>query len=146
MIIEINKNNIDLINNSFISKEYILNELENNPFAKILILKENDEIVAYVYYSDIYERAEINQIEVNKIHRNCWKGNFLLNYMINLLKKNITLEVKEDNYSAIKLYEKNKFEKKAIRKGYYNGIDGILYESKNEKDSSKWGSFYVIIS
>ena len=136
MIIEINKNNIDLINNSFISKEYILNELENNPFAKILILKENDEIVAYVYYSDIYERAEINQIEVNKIHRNCGKGNFLLNYMINLLKKNITLEVKEDNYSAIKLYEKNKFEKKAFRKGYYNGIDGILYERKNEKDSS----------
>ena len=136
MIIEINKNNIDLINNSFISKEYILNELENNPFAKILILKENDEIVAYIYYSDIYERAEINQIEVNKIHRNCGKGNFLLNYMINLLKKNITLEVKEDNYSSIKLYEKNKFEKKAIRKGYYNGIDGILYERKNEKDSS----------
>ena len=136
MIIEINKNNIDLINNSFISKEYILNELENNPFAKILILKENDEIAAYVYYSDIYERAEINQIEVNKIHRNCGKGNFLLNYMIKLLKKNITLEVKEDNYSAIKLYEKNKFEKKAIRKGYYNGIDGILYERKNEKDSS----------
>ena len=136
MIIEINKNNIDLINNSFISKEYILNELENNPFAKILILKENDEIVAYIYYSDIYERAEINQIEVNKIHRNYGKGNFLLNYMINMLKKNITLEVKEDNYSAIKLYEKNKFEKKAIRKGYYNGIDGILYERKNEKDSS----------
>ena len=119
MIIEINKNNIDLINNSFISKEYILNELENNPFAKILILKENDEIVAYVYYSDIYERAEINQIEVNKIHRNCGKGNFLLNYMINLLKKNITLEVKEDNYSAIKLYEKNKFEKK---EGFYQRL------------------------
>lgn len=136
MIIEINKNNIDLINNSFISKEYILNELENNPFAKILILKENNEVIAYIYYSDIYERAEINQIEVSKTHRNCGKGNFLLNYMINLLKKNITLEVKEDNYSAIKLYEKNKFEKKAIRKGYYNGIDGILYERKYEKDTS----------
>ncbi len=136
MIIEINKNNIDLINNSFISKEYILNELENNPFAKILILKENNEVIAYIYYSDIYERVEINQIEVSKTHRNCGKGNFLLNYMINLLKKNITLEVKEDNYSAIKLYEKNKFEKKAIRKGYYNGIDGILYERKYEKDTS----------
>lgn len=136
MIIEINKNNIDLINNSFISKKYILNELENNPFAKILILKENNEVIAYIYYSDIYERAEINQIEVSKTHRNCGKGNFLLNYMINLLKKDITLEVKEDNYSAIKLYEKNKFEKKAIRKGYYNGIDGILYERKYEKDSS----------
>lgn len=136
MIIEINKNNIDLINNSFISKEYILNELENNPFAKILILKENNEVIAYIYYSNIYERAEINQIEVSKTHRNCGKGNFLLNYMINLLKKDITLEVKEDNYSAIKLYEKNKFEKKAIRKGYYNGIDGILYERKYEKDTS----------
>ena len=130
MIIELDLNNIDQFDLNILSKEEIIQEFKSNPFSKYLIYVEKDKILGYIYYSDIYERAEINQIEVNKIHRNCGKGNFLLNYMINLLKKNITLEVKEDNYSAIKLYEKNKFEKKAIRKGYYNGIDGILYERK----------------
>ena len=42
--------------------------------------------------------------------------------------KSITLEVREDNLYAIKLYEKFGFIKKAIRKGYYQGIDGILME------------------
>ena len=49
------------------------------------------------------------------------------------MDKSITLEVKIDNFPAIHLYEKYGFEKKAIRKGYYNGIDGILMERNNEK-------------
>ena len=133
MIIEINKDNISLLDNSFINKDEIINELDSNPFAKIIILEENDEVIGYLYYSDIYERAEINQFEINLIHRNCGKGNFLLQKMIESVEKDITLEVKEDNYPAISLYEKNGFERKAIRKGYYNGIDGILMERKYEK-------------
>ena len=125
--------NLDELDNSFISKEYFEKELSNNPFGKVLILKEDNEIIGYIYYSDIYERAEINQFEINSIHRNCGKGNLLLKELINKLQKDITLEVKEDNYSAIKVYEKNGFIKKAIRKGYYNGIDGILMERKYDK-------------
>ena len=125
--------NLDELDNSFISKEYIEKELSNNPFGKVLIIKEHNEIIGYIYYSDIYERAEINQFEINSIHRNCGKGNLLLKELINKLQKDITLEVKEDNYSAIKVYEKNGFIKKAIRKGYYNGIDGILMERKYDK-------------
>lgn len=128
MILEITKDNINELVNSFISKEYLINEINNNPFAKILILKEADEIIGYIYYSDIYERAEINQFEINSFHRNCGKGNFLLKKMIQAVEKDITLEVKEDNYPAIALYEKNGFIKKAIRKGYYQGVDGILME------------------
>ena len=127
--------NLDELDNSFISKEYIKEELSNNPFGKVLVLKE-DEIIGYLYYSDIYERAEINQFEINLIHRNCGKGNLLLNEFINRIKKDITLEVKEDNTPAIKVYEKNGFVKTAIRKGYYNGVDGILMERKY-KDSLK---------
>ena len=129
-------NNLNELDDSFISKEYISKELENNPFGKVLLLKENNEIIGYLYYSDIYERAEINQFEINSIHRNCGKGDLLLKYLINTLKKDITLEVKEDNTPAIHIYEKNGFLKKAIRKGYYNGIDGILMERKY-KDSLK---------
>ena len=47
--------------------------------------------------------------------------------------KDISLEVRENNIPAISLYEKNGFEKKAIRKGYYKGIDGILMERKYNK-------------
>lgn len=65
MIIEITKDNISELDNCFISKDYILSELTNNPFAKILILKENNEVIGYIYYSDIYERAEINQFEID---------------------------------------------------------------------------------
>lgn len=120
--------NLDELDNSFISKEYIEKELSNNPFGKVLILKENDEIIGYLYYSDIYERAEINQFEINSIHRNCGKGNLLLKEFVDKIKKDITLEVRIDNYPAIKIYEKNGFIKKATRKGYYNGVDGILME------------------
>ena len=127
--------NLDELDNSFISKEYIKEELSNNPFGKVLVLKE-DEIIGYIYYSDIYDRAEINQFEIDSIHRNCGKGDLLLKYLINLVKKDITLEVREDNTPAIHVYEKNGFIKNAIRKGYYNGIDGILMERKY-KDSLK---------
>lgn len=127
--------NLDELDNSFISKEILEKELTNNPFGKVLVLKE-DKIIGYIYYSDIYERCEINQFEIESIHRNCGKGDILLKKLINLVKKDITLEVKEDNIPAIKVYEKNGFIKKAIRKGYYNGIDGILMERKY-KDSLK---------
>jgi len=124
------------LDNSFISKEYIKEELSNNPFGKVLLLKENNEIIGYIYYSDIYERCEINQFEITLSKRNSGKGDILLKYLIDNIKKDITLEVKEDNLSAIHVYEKNGFIKKAKRIGYYNGIDGILMERKY-KDSLK---------
>ena len=130
MFIEITKNNINELNNSFLNKEEVLNDLENNPFGKYLIYKEKDEVIAYIYYSDIYERAEINQIEVNFIHRNCGKGSKILEEFIKTVDKDITLEVNKENIPAIKLYKKYGFIEKAIRKGYYNGTDGILMERK----------------
>ena len=133
MIIHLNKDNIEELNNSFLSKEIVSKELDNNPFGHYLLLKEDQEVIGYIYYSDIYERAEINQFEINSFHRNCGKGDLLLKEMIKTVDKDITLEVREDNIPAIKVYEKNGFIKKAIRKGYYNGIDGILMERKREK-------------
>lgn len=133
MITIINKNNMNFPNDDFLTKEEVSTELENNPYGNYLLLIEKDKIIGYIYYSDIYERAEINQFEVKPIHRNCGKGNELLKYLIEKLQKNITLEVKQTNASAIHLYEKNGFKKVAIRKGYYNGIDGILMERTMEE-------------
>ena len=54
-----------------------------------------------------------------------------MEYMINNVDKNITLEVKNDNTPAIKLYKRYGFKEVATRKGYYQGTDGILMERKN---------------
>ena len=134
MIKEIDKNYLSLLNNSFIDKDTVIDDLVKNPFGKLIVLEENNEIIGFIYYSDIYDRMEINQFEINKIHRNCGKGKKLLDYFLNTVDKDITLEVREDNIPAIKLYKEYGFIEKAIRKGYYKGIDGILMERKY-KDS-----------
>ena len=130
MLVSITKENINNYNDEFINKSFFINELNNNPFAKILFLIENNSIIGYLYYSDIYDRVEINQIEINEKYRKQGRGNYLLTTLLKKEKKDITLEVKETNYPAIKLYEKNGFLKKAIRKNYYGEINGILYERK----------------
>ena len=129
MISELKKEDLNLLNDTFINKDYLENEFNNNPFIKVLILKE-DKIIGYLYYSDIYDRVEINQIEIEENHRNCGKGSLLLKELTDTVDKSITLEVRKDNIPAIKLYEKFDFKKVAIRKNYYNGVDGILMERK----------------
>ena len=135
MIYEIDKTSLDQekVKNSLIDVEYYKKEFENNPFAKLLVLEEENKIIGYLYYSDIYDRAEINQIEIELLSRNYGKGKMLMKFFTKTVDKNITLEVKKDNIPAIKLYKDFQFEEKAIRKGYYNGTDGILME--RNKDS-----------
>ena len=86
MITIINKNNMNFPNDNFLTKEEVSTELENNPYGNYLILIEEDKITGYIYYSDIYERAEINQFEVKITHRNCGKGKRLLKEFIKLVK------------------------------------------------------------
>ena len=133
MILDYNEIDLSQYENNLIKEDTITKDLEINPFGKYLFYVEDKKIIGYIYYSDIYDRAEINQIEVDISHRNCGKASILLKKAIELVDKSITLEVKIDNFPAIHLYEKYGFEKKAIRKGYYNGIDGILIERNNEK-------------
>lgn len=111
---------------SFIDLEKLKKELEDNPFGKILLYVKDNRIVAYLYYSEIYERAEINNIEVESKYQNQKIGTELLEFLTKTVDKTISLEVRKDNYYAIKLYKKFNFQEKAIRKGYYQGIDGIL--------------------
>ena len=132
MIFSLDKNNIDNLDNTFINKKYIEDELLNNPFGNVLLYEEDNIIIGYIYYSDIYDRVEINQFEIDLIHRNCGKGKNFLKKFIKTVDKDITLEVKIDNNPAIKVYEDSGFKRIAIRKGYYKGIDGILMERKKD--------------
>lgn len=128
MIESLTRENIHLIENSFLNKDKVLHEFTNNPFANYLIYLKNNEVIAYLYYSDIYDRTEINMIEVKKEERNKKIASNLLKYYLKTTDKPSTLEVKIDNYKALALYQKYGYKKVAIRKGYYNGTDGILME------------------
>ena len=135
MIIEFNKNNkLENYTSDILFIEELYKDLNNNPFGKYLLFVENNEIIGYLYYSDIYDRIEINQIEVKSIHRKSGKATRLMHELIDNTNKSITLEVNKNNIPALNLYKKFNFNEVAIRKGYYNGIDGILMERK--KDSN----------
>jgi len=129
MLIKIDLDNINILDNSFLLVDDIKKELVDNPFINIFVYVIDNKVIGYLNYSLIYDRIELNQIEVLNTYRRNGVGSLLLEYLIKL-DFPITLEVKEDNSSAISLYEKFGFKKVAIRKGYYNGIDGILMERK----------------
>ena len=98
-------------------------------YTKYYSYIENDLIVGFLSFDLIYDRAEINYIFVEKDYRQQGIATKLLNYMLDICDKeckNITLEVKESNKSAIKFYLKNGFIEVARREKYYQDEDGIL--------------------
>ena len=132
-----NKEQIKQIINNFPQyfKETELEEnLKNNKFRNIYTLSTNQQIVGILIIDTIYERMELIEIEVLDTKRGLGYGKLLLEYMIEKAKEqnveNITLEVKTTNSVAIHLYEKYGFKQVALRKNYYQGIDGILMERK----------------
>lgn len=109
----------------------INNDLSNNPFSHYLLFIDNKRILGFINYYLMYDRIEIANFNVLEECQNRHIGSKLLDFLINRYRgiiDNITLEVRIDNLKAIHLYQKMGFVKKAIRKGYYNGIDGLLME------------------
>ena len=104
-------------------------EKNDNVFCNYIAYFD-DDILGYTEYNVIYDRIEIVNIFVKEEHRNKKIGTSMLKYLIDNSsdKKNITLEVRVDNDMAIKLYESLGFKRVALRKGYYEGIDGYLME------------------
>ena len=102
-----------------------------NEFNHVLVYEKDNKIVAFLDYSKMYERMEINYIFVINEYRRNNIAYELIKYMIdNNEFENITLEVNINNLSAINLYKKHGFEIVAVREKYYNGVDGYLMERR----------------
>lgn len=135
MIKELEKNDLIKIKELESSFNYVLKDvnkdLSDNPFSHYLLYIENDKILGFINYYLMYDKIEIANFNVLEEYQNKHIGYRLLDNLINCYLgkvENITLEVKKDNEKAIYLYKKMGFKEVAIRKGYYNGIDGILME------------------
>lgn len=117
-----------------LTSKSVKEDIKNNQFTNYLTYLVNGEPVAFINYYIMYERAEIININVLEEYQNQKIDSKLLEYMVNECishnVKSITLEVKETNIKAIHLYEKFDFSKVAVRRKYYQGIDGILMEKE----------------
>ena len=125
MIINYTDNYYEYLNNNI--KEFNIEYLKReNPFLKNYIFLENNEPVGLISYSLIYDRIELEYIWVHIEHRKKGIASKLMDIMINIEAKNITLEVNVKNIDAIKLYEKYGFKVVSIRKKYYGNDDAYL--------------------
>ena len=141
MIKSVNIDNNDLIEelqviyNEFINQKLELKkEYVSNPYLKIFVFIDNDKIIGFIEISDVIDRYEINNVYVLENYRHNGIASMLMEKVIESGKEsnieNITLEVNKNNIQAIGLYKKYDFKECAIRKGYYNGVDGILMKKE----------------
>ena len=111
-----------------------LEHIDENPFLRYVEYLLDDEVVAKMKYSLIYDRMELDDIFVKEEYRNKGIGNKMLGYLVSVAISekvvNITLEVRESNAIARNLYKKFGFREVALRKFYYGNENGILMEKQ----------------
>ncbi|XQY93813.1 ribosomal protein S18-alanine N-acetyltransferase [Metabacillus sp. HB246100] len=105
------------------SKESLLYEIEQNLFAKYMVVELEGKVVGYCGVWVIMEDAQITNIAVHPDFRGMKIGEALLTFAIQLSKemnaKRLSLEVRVTNYIAQSLYKKLGFTVGGIRKRYY---------------------------
>lgn len=96
------------------------------------VAKINEKIVGFAGIKVILDEVDIMNIVTRKNFRNLGIGGLLMQKLLDLSRSlgvtRITLEVNEENFSAIHLYEKFGFKRVGTRKNYYNDNNGLLMQ------------------
>ena len=106
----------EIFKNSAFSKSY-LNTLIKGDNSFIYIYLIDDKVCGYLIILDSIDVYEILAIATVEEYRN--KG-IAQELLAKIRIKNIFLEVRESNQTAINFYKKNKFKEISIRKNYYS--------------------------
>lgn len=119
------------------SKDSFYEELSNKLAHYSCAIKSDGEIVGFSGIWHIIDEAHITNIAVNPKFKKQKIGETLLKNMIDECYKSmikyITLEVRESNIPAIKLYEKYGFKSLGVRKNYYqdNNENALIMWTEN---------------
>lgn len=104
------------------SEKSLSESIENG--AYLFSAFTENEFSGYAGVSVVCGEGYITNIAVKEKFRNKGVGNALLTELINAVKDGggefISLEVRESNEKAVRLYEKNGFEKVGVRKDFYS--------------------------
>ncbi len=119
------------------SKDSFYNEISNNLAHYYCAKDERNKILAYIGCWHIIDEAHITTLAVLPDYRKMQIAQILMIKAIDDCYKDmikyITLEVRESNTPAIKLYEKFLFDSIGMRKNYYqdNGENAIIMFTQN---------------
>ena len=122
------------IDQDYIYERYTLDMISSslsNDNNLNLILEVDNEAIGYLSAGIVLEDCELFKIVVKKDYQKMGYGKKLIEelkkYSVENDIKSIFLEVREDNFKAKNLYENYGFQKISERKGYYDGIDALIY-------------------
>lgn len=127
-----------------------LNEIQQNHLSYYVVAKINEEVVGYAGLWLIMEEVHLTNIAVHPNWRQKKIAEKLLIYLILEAKKRnfkwMTLEVRESNTAAKKLYEKFKFKVMGRREKYYidNNEAALIMWSENLQDENYIKNLFLI--
>lgn len=114
------------------SKEVYKKEISENKFAHYYVIESTEGILGFIGAWMIFDEVQVTNFAVLPSKRKMGYGKMLFQYLINraLLHggRIMSLEVRETNMPAQKLYESFGLKKAGIRKRYYtdNNEDAIV--------------------
>lgn len=114
-------------------------ELSHNDYAYMYVLLENDIVLGYAGFWLSYEYATITKVSINPALQNKGLGYYLFCKIMEIAKElgatSYSLEVRESNFIAQRVYEKYGYQKVGLRKGYYSDGENaivMIYEEGEE--------------
>ena len=112
-------------------------EFEENPVNKIIVATDEGKIIGFIDFLITFNSSTIMQVAVTKNYRGKGIATHLLSEMENSFPKEIddlvetiTLEVRESNEAAKKLYLKNGYKIVVVKTNYYKDGENAIYMIK----------------
>lgn len=108
-------------------------ELLNTVIGYYEVILLQDILIGYAGAYIIVSEAHINNVAIDLDFRHSGYGKKLMEHFLNSLRErgvsSATLEVREDNISAVKLYRSLGFNQAGVRENYYQdvGRDALIF-------------------
>lgn len=104
------------------SLDAFYHELEKNEFAHYFTMIQDDKIIGYLGMWIVIDQAQITTVAIDETLRGNGYGKLLLEYVMNyarITSEMMSLEVREENLAARRLYESLGFTYGGVRRDYY---------------------------
>ena len=115
-------------------KSDILTEMNDNPYATLLVVEVNSQPVGFADFWVTFDSATICQIAIHPKFQRNQLGSALMEEILKecMAKKvrHLTLEVRRSNEKGINFYQKFGFNTVLIKEKYYSNGEDALYMVK----------------